>query len=120
MSNLRLVFTEYGGDYAVTMDRFLNNETIYLRFLDMLFEDKNLALLGSALEQGDLEGAFAAAHTLKGVAANMGLSPLFAAVCAIVEPLRTQAPRSDYPQLYSNIVDEFARVRTMRSAVVVE
>lgn len=120
MSNLKQLFTEYGGDYVVTMDRFLNNETIYLRFLNMLFEDKNLDLLGNALEQGDLEEAFAAAHTLKGVAANMGLSPLFAAVCAIVEPLRTRAPRSDYPQLYSNIVNEFERVRTLRDAIVVE
>ena len=30
----------------------------------------------------DLDGAFEAAHTLKGVAGNLGLTPLYRSVCA--------------------------------------
>ena len=36
-----------------------------------------------------MTSAFEAAHTLKGVTGNMGLTPLYDAVCTIVEPLRT-------------------------------
>ena len=103
-------FNAYGGDYSDTMRRFMGNEAMYLRFLDMLFEDESLQKLGEALKAGNTPDAFAAAHTLKGVAANMGLTPLYQAVCAIVEPLRAGEAREDYPALYQAIQTEFQRV----------
>ena len=62
-------FAAYGADHRDTMARFLGSESLYLRFLDMLPQDDNLRKLGAALADGDLERAFLAAHTLKGVAA---------------------------------------------------
>lgn len=88
-------FAAYGADHRDTMARFLGSESLYLRFLDMLPQDDNLRKLGAALADGDLERAFLAAHTLKGVAGNLGLLPLSRAVCAIVEPLRAREAR-DY------------------------
>lgn len=85
-------FAAYGADHRDTMARFLGSESLYLRFLDMLPQDDNLRKLGAALADGDLERAFLAAHTLKGVAGNLGLLPLSRAVCAIVEPLRPGKP----------------------------
>lgn len=112
-SGFREIFQAYGADYDATMERFMGNEALYLRLLGMLFQDDNLNKLGAALEAGDLTGAFEAAHTLKGVAGNMGLSPLYEAVCAIVEPLRAGQPRSDYTALYQVIQTEFRRVETL-------
>lgn len=114
MSGFQEKFDAYGGDYSVTMGRFMGNEAMYLRFLDMLFEDESLRRLGDALEAGDMAGAFAAAHTLKGVAANMGLTPLYQAVCAMVEPLRAGERREDYPALYQEIETEFQRADLLR------
>jgi len=102
------IFEAYGADYQVTMSRFLGNEEMYLRFLHMLFQDDNLQKLGQALERGDLTAAFEAAHTLKGVTGNLGLTPLYEAVCVIVEPLRDRKEQ-DYAQMYQRIREEFRR-----------
>ncbi len=114
MSSFKEDFEAYGADYAATIERFLGNEAMYLRFLDMLFQDENLRQLGTALENGDIKSAFEAAHTLKGVVGNMGLTPLYRAVCDIVEPLRAKEERADYPALYKAVQTEFQRVDLLR------
>ena len=87
---------------------------MYLRFLDMFFQDESFQQLENALDAGDLKDAFAAAHTLKGVAGNMGLTPFYEAVCVIVERLRTEEPRKDYPVLCKAIQAEFYRAELFR------
>ena len=114
MGEFREIFEVYGADYNSTMARFMGNEAMYLKFLDMLFKDDNLEKLGTALEQQDYEAAFAAAHTLKGVVGNMGLTPLFNAVCAIVEPLRRREAPEDYNGLYQVIRTGFLQADVFR------
>ena len=78
MADLREVFQKYGGDYETTMARFMGNEQMYLRILSMLPGDENLHKLGQTLQAGDYPAAFDTAHTLKGMAGNLGLrSSLF-------------------------------------------
>ena len=114
MQNFRAIFEEYGADYAQTMPRFMGNESLYLKLLSMLFEDTNLQKLGAALGAGDMAGAFEAGHTLKGVVGNMGLTPFYEAVCAMVEPLRNGEQREDYPQLYQAIRTEYKRAEELQ------
>ncbi|MEE1492805.1 MAG: hypothetical protein UGF45_12560 [Massilioclostridium sp.] len=64
MPGFKEQFEAYGADYLSTMERFLGNEGMYLRFLDMLFQDETLRQLGSALDSEEYDAAFAAAHTL--------------------------------------------------------
>lgn len=108
------IFEAYGADYQATMNRFMGNETMYLKFLDMLFQDDNLQKLGSAINDNNMNSAFEAAHTLKGVVANMGLTPLYSAVCAIVEPLRAEKQCNNYKELYQTICVEFQRADDFR------
>lgn len=110
MADFRTIFEAYGGDYESTMERFLGNEAMYKRLLGMLFADENMAKLDQALRQGDLERAFEAAHTLKGVAGNMGLKPFYQSVCRIVEPLRAREKCDAYAQLYQTIKEEMQKV----------
>lgn len=114
MQGFKVLFEAYGADYQTTMNRFMGNETLYLKLLDMLFRDTNLQRLGAALDANDLSDAFAAAHTLKGVVGNMGLTPLYSAVCAIVEPLRKREQRDDYPALYHAVQAEFHKADAFR------
>lgn len=116
METFQELFEAYGADYRETMRRFMNKEAMYIRFLDMLFQDTSLEKLGRALDSGDMTGAFEAAHTLKGVSANLGLTPLYEAVCAIVEPLRFGTP-FDAEQLFEKIQSEFKRVDLLRSSL---
>lgn len=114
MAAFQEIFEAYGADYAATMERFMGNETMYLKLLDMLFRDENLKKLGQAVAEKDYTAAFEAAHTLKGVVGNMGLTPLYDAVCAIVEPLRAGERRGDYPALYNAIERAFAEADELR------
>ena len=114
MSGFQTIFNAYGGDNSTAMGRFFGNEGMYLRFLDMFFQDESFQQLENALDAGDLKDAFAAAHTLKGVAGNMGLTPFYEAVCVIVERLRTEEPRKDYPVLCKAIEAEFYRAELFR------
>lgn len=113
MPGFREVFEGYGGDYDATMARFMGNEKLYLKLLNMLFQDPNLQKLGDSIGAGDLAGAFEAAHTLKGVSANLGLTPFYQAVCVVVEPLRAKEQR-DYAPLYQAIQAEYRRVEELR------
>ncbi|MBS5062653.1 MAG: Hpt domain-containing protein [Hungatella hathewayi] len=110
MGNFKSVFEAYGGDYDVTMSRFMGKETLYMKILGMMFQDENLKKLGTAIEENDLDAAFEAAHTLKGVAGNLGLTPFYDSVCRIVEPIRNREEREDYARMYQEIQDEFSRV----------
>lgn len=114
MQELKEAFAAYGADYEATMGRFMGSQAMYLRFLDMFFQDESFQKLGAALRGGDLNGAFEAAHTLKGISGNMGLAPLYAAVCAIVEPLRAGTARDDYPALYQAIQAEYRKADAFR------
>ena len=93
----------------------MGNRKMYMKFLGMLFQDENLSKLGNALEQGDMTSAFEAAHTLKGVTGNMGLTPLYDAVCTIVEPLRTGEDREDYTKMYEDVCRQFKRAEKLRA-----
>ena len=116
MTRLQTLFESYGVDWPRTMDRFVGSEELYVECLDMLLADDNLPALRASLAAGDMKAAFDAAHTLKGVAANMGLAPLLTAVSIIVEPLRTDE-RMDYSPLLAQIEREFDHIRRLRDQI---
>ena len=117
MREFQTIFEAYGADYTATMERFMQNEALYLRLLGKLLSDDNLRLLGAALQAGERPVAFDAAHTLKGVVGNLGLTPLYEALCAIVEPLRTGDGQADYPTLYRDTEAEFHKAEDFWSAL---
>ena len=110
MGNFKSVFEAYGGDYDVTMSRFMGKETLYMKILGMIGHEFNSTKLRTAIEDKDLVAALEAAHTLKGVAGYLGLTPFYDSVCRIVEPIRKREEREDYTQMYQEIQDEFSRV----------
>ncbi|MBM6924732.1 Hpt domain-containing protein [Pseudoflavonifractor phocaeensis] len=79
---------EAGVNVEDVLARFMNNEALMLKFLLRFPQDPNFALLQEAMARQDLQGAYNAAHTLKGVAGNLSMTGLMAAVSAVVEDLR--------------------------------
>ena len=77
-----------GCDVPGALPRFVGRRDFYCRMLTLVPNDENFEKLGAFLIAGDVKASFEAAHTLKGVLANMGLTPMYREVCAIVEPLR--------------------------------
>ncbi|NCC16702.1 MAG: Hpt domain-containing protein [Clostridia bacterium] len=68
--------------------RFLNNEALYEEFLLKFPSDVNMQILRQAFEAEEKTTAFHAAHTLLGVAANLSMEQLYAALRPATEALR--------------------------------
>ncbi len=79
---------EYGADIDGAMARFLDDEELYAACYDEFINDACFGNLETAVATKDHTQAFDAAHALKGVAGNMGLTPMYVAIGNIVEPLR--------------------------------
>lgn len=98
-----------GADMNGAMDRFLGDQELYGDCFRMFLEDPSFPALEHALSQQDAAAAFDAAHSLKGVAGNLGLTALYQAVCALVEPLR-QGQCTGLSPLYQAVRDEKAKL----------
>ena len=94
---------KFGANVDEGLARCMNNEAFYLKMVHMELEDKNFGLLAERLSQNDLDGAFAAAHALKGVLANLALTPLFAPASELTELLRHKTP-GDYDALMQRVL----------------
>jgi len=88
MADFINVLREYGADVEGTLERFMGDKGLYNQCLYMLFDDENFNKLLDATNSLDVSGAFSAAHALKGAVANLGLTPLFNSISALVEVLR--------------------------------
>ena len=78
----------WGCDVPSALPRFLDDKSMYYMFVKQDVDEPAFALLGERIAQNDVKGAFEKAHELKGVVANMSLTPIFNTVVSIVEPLR--------------------------------
>lgn len=91
-----------GMNLDQTLARFVGNEALLFRFLGRFADDKTFSQLTDAMASGDREQAFHAAHTLKGVAGNLGLDNLFNAVSPLVEALRAEVA-ADTGAMYAKV-----------------
>lgn len=91
--DMQELFARLGIDRQACLDRFSGNEGLYLRFLLRFPQDPTWEQLCQAWEAGDTAEEERAAHTLKGIAANLGLGAVYTSSAALVEALRAgQAP----------------------------
>lgn len=81
-------FEAAGVDYDAALSRFMGNEGLLTRFLKKFMDDPNFLNLQGAIDKGDVDAAFRAAHTLKGVAGNLSLSELYNHASKIADMLR--------------------------------
>ena len=79
-----------GADYAEAIRRIGSDERIR-KYLGILRRDDSMDILRRALLEGDVDTAFRAAHTIKGSALNLGLSPLTDSSSRLTEALRSKA-----------------------------
>lgn len=78
----------WGCDVSSALPRFLDDKDLYCNFVRQVADEESFPLLGEMIEKADAKAAFEKAHELKGVLANMSLTPLYDTVVEIVEPLR--------------------------------
>lgn len=83
-------YEQLHGDYAQVIQR-LPSPALVERFLGKFLDDGSFSELTSAMAVGQTEAAFRAAHTLKGVSANLGFEQLRQSASALTEFLRGKA-----------------------------
>ena len=90
---------ELGIDTKEGLMRCMNNEIFFFKMISMAISNEYFESLGKALEEGDLDTAFEAAHALKGVIGNLALAPIYNPLAEITELLRARKA-ADYVSMY--------------------
>ena len=113
---IRDFYKSIGGDYD-EMFRRIPCDSMIERFLLKFPADPSYAALAAAREKRDPEGAFLAAHTLKGVAATLGLKELAEAAARLTDALRSP---SGFPgdALFDAAAMAYDRVLTQIAALL--
>lgn len=88
MENLEEFFTSVGSSADDIINRFGGSDALVKRFLGKFPNDSSFSLLENSLQNSDTETAFRAAHTLKGVCANLGIQTLYENASEVTEYLR--------------------------------
>ena len=84
----------FGGNYDEVISRLRTDERV-IKFLLRVVEDGSYKLLCDSIESGNVDEAFRAAHTLKGVCGNLAITRLGASSSELTEILREKRVISD-------------------------
>ena len=98
MATLEKCYEEMGGDYKGVLGRLMKEERI-VRFLGKFKNDNVWETLEKSVEAKQWEEAFRAAHSLKGMCANLGITRLENSSSELTEALRNGEPAVDVSPL---------------------
>ena len=103
-------YASIGVSYEVPFRRF-GGERLLKKYLGKMAADKTFPLLQAAMAEGNREEAFRAAHTLKGVALNLELTPLVELSSRLSDVLRNveQIP-PEAQELYKELAAVYDRL----------
>ena len=104
--NLEELYEKTGGNYNEVLGRLMTPQLVR-KFAVKFLDDDSFNNLCSAVEAGNREDAFRAAHTLKGVCQNMGFGYLMASAAKITEILREET--DVMPEAAKDVLEEVKR-----------
>ena len=96
---------QLGCDTDDGLTRCMGNEAFYFKLIGKVIDDKNFQALEDAVAAKNLDAAFDAAHSLKGVLGNLALTPIYQPVYEITELLRERKD-IDYSDYLKTISDK--------------
>lgn len=100
-----------GVDLNGALARFAGMEPLYQKFLFKFLDDGCYNDLIAAVSSGDVEAAFVASHTLKGVAANLGLNGILEPLSHVVEKCRNGEMDSQVEEYMEKVRDRYLEIR---------
>ena len=99
-------YQEMGGDFA-QVEKRLPSIGLVKKFITKFLDDSSFSELCQAMQEGEREKAFRAAHTLKGVSAILSFSKLLSTASQLTELLR---PETDtIPEGAEGLLEEVKR-----------
>ncbi len=117
MNSLNEFFASVGSDESEVVSRLGGNPALVVRFVTRFLSDGSFTTLSDALASGDIQTAFRAAHTLKGVCGTLGFQRLYEKASAVTELLRAgslDSARSAMPDLcaeYNLVIEMIEKLK---------
>lgn len=102
---LQECYEQMGAALDEVLER-LGSEALIRRFVKKFPQDPSFAALKSAIAAGSVEDGFRAAHTMKGVCLNLGLTPLYTLSAEITEKLRV-GEFTGCPELFAQLEKQY-------------
>lgn len=102
-------YEEMGADLQEVLRRLKTEERIG-KFLKLILTDTNYESLCKALEEKNYEQAFTHIHNLKGLAMNLGLTPLLVPAQELCEELRDGEPERELKPLLDEVAAAYQKV----------
>lgn len=109
MKDKSLQLINIGVDVAAVVKRLGGDEDLYYRICSKFITDNNHQLLRQSIDKEDYKSAETFAHTLKGVAANLGFLRLEQVCENILNLLRSNA-LDNLPIHISCLTEEYQRI----------
>ncbi len=107
--DLKQCYEQLGGDYNDALTRMMN-EGFVERFIIKFLDDKTFESMKSAIESGNVVELFKGAHTMKGIAGNLGFTKLGETASALTEHLRGRDSGEIDQQLVKDFLDAYQQV----------
>lgn len=116
---LKECYEQFGGDYEGAASR-LGKEERVVKYSKMFLESKDFQMLEEALAAGNSEDAFRNVHNLKGVALNLGMTPLHETADVLCEALRPGNPpvsSEEIEVMLENVREAYDKIISLLSCV---
>lgn len=108
---LQECYAAMGGNYDEVLGR-LRSDRLIQKFVLKFVDDGSYQLLLDSLAAGDRDEAFRAAHTIKGVCANLAFNTLLASSEELTEALREgKPPQPGEEELAARVKADYERTR---------
>ena len=99
----------FGADTEEGLTRCINDEGFYIMLVESAMSDNSVEELKQQISDGDFDAAFETAHSLKGVYANLSLTPLYEIVYTVTEHLRKKEDM-DYSEIINSLETKFSEL----------
>lgn len=103
------VYAILGEDYNEVLER-IGKEAWIAKYLKKFADDSCREGLNKAVEDKDWEEAFKCAHSIKGLALNLGLGTLLKISSELSDVFRNGEPSSDPTELMEALNNEYERI----------
>ncbi len=104
--NMKKELIEWGVNWSDVQDRFMGNDALVEKFMFKFLNDRSFPDLTRELENKNVEEAFKACHTLKGVMGNLALDGFKEPVLELTEVLRAGSLEGSL-ELYEKIKEKY-------------
>lgn len=107
---IRNVYEELGQEnYSAVKDRFCGNENLLAKFVVKFLQDPTFQNLEGSVNEGDRQGIEMNAHTLKGVAGNLGFCVLQSVCADLVDCIRS-GNDDQIPELFERVKSTYMNI----------